>query len=262
MEFGAAEFRIDSKGDIVGNIKYHSFLINPQKIIPREVSDITGIFNHHVDHKPLFSEVAEDIWNCLDGAVLIAHNFNFDFGFLRNEFRRLGKGKEWPNTIAEIDTLKMAQNLLPKLKSKRLGKVSEHLGIPLEQAHRATDDAEACGRVFASLCKRFEAPDTAYQLANWAIGVCRPPENDIIKILDKGMPEFIQGKHKGKLIEEETLYLHWMTLAKIYKNQVWEKRFTDEVINWIKIWLRGRLAGNPTESKYSPSREEWNPDPV
>ena len=61
-------------------------------------------------------------------------------------------------TLGEVDTLQMARRFMGDLRSKNLSSVSAELGVPLINAHRAVDDAEACGRVFVAMASKFFCP--------------------------------------------------------------------------------------------------------
>jgi DNA polymerase-3 subunit epsilon len=92
----------------------------------------------------------------------VAYNAEFDRGFLHAEVarvvERIGALTDSPpalrGEVVWIDPLVWAREILRDLKSRRLGDVCAHFGIPLEQAHRAAGDAEATGRVLLALAER------------------------------------------------------------------------------------------------------------
>ena len=267
IEFGGVELFLDANYDVL-SVKKHEFLIDPNMPIPREASIVTGLRDEDVRGKPRFSELAPKIWDLLDGAICIAHNFSFDFGFLRSEFRRVGK--DWPKTMGEVDTLDMARRFMPDLRSKRLEKVAEELGVPLINAHRATDDAEACGRVFAAMaqqCKevnpeggraiRGRAPADLREMLQWAQAYMQPPENDFIGLVDSGVPAFLSGPHQGELIENHTDYLQWMTMAKKRVDGQWMDLYSAPVREWIDQWLRAKVSGQGNVTPRVFGRDDW-----
>ena len=67
--------------------------------------------------------------------------FGFRYWLLKSEFAR--QNLVWPETKAEVDTLRLASLKIKDLRSKRLEKVAGYLSIPLENAHRAVHDAQA-----------------------------------------------------------------------------------------------------------------------
>lgn len=261
IEFGAVEIIVNAELN-VERVVHHPYLINPQCPIPREASNVSGIYDEHVADKPTFSDVAQDIWNILDGSILVAHNFNFDFGFIRNEFRRLENGMEWPKTLGEIDTLTLARLYMKDLKSKRLESVAKFFNIPLDNAHRAVDDAEATGRVFVAIAKRFGAPEDLEDMLDWAVAVGAPPKNSYIEVLERGAPEFIFGEHQGELIELRPLFLQWMLLARERAKGSWHYKFPEPLRLWIARWLRARASGSPKSSVRSFSAKDWSLDPT
>ena len=259
IEFGAVELFVDDSTQIT-RVKHHQYMINPQMAIPREASAVSGIRTEDVANAPIFSRVANDIWNLLSDAVVIAHNFSFDFGFLRNEFHRVGK--EWPQTKGEVDTLQLSRRFMKGLRSKKLESVARELRVPLENAHRAVDDAEACGRVFVELTKSYGAPIDLEELLDWAIAVGPPPRTGHIDIVEKGVPEFLWGPYKGELVERYPDYLHWMVLAQERQDDGWHPKFPDALRTWIRRWLRARTAGDANVASKSNSRLDWQIDPA
>ena len=165
IEFGAVELFLAENGEI-SQLKEHQWLISPGIPIPREASKVSGIYDEDVAGKPSFESLSTQIWDLLSDAILIAHNFNFDMGFLRSEFARVGR--LWPKTRAELDTLALGRNFM-KLKSYRLEKMAAELGVSLENAHRAVHDAKACGEVFLKLAQRYEAPFELDSFMDWTI---------------------------------------------------------------------------------------------
>ena len=65
-------------------------LINPERAIPYNITQITGITDRMVADAPKFFQVAKKIVEMTEGAIFVAHNVRFDYGFIREEFRRLG----------------------------------------------------------------------------------------------------------------------------------------------------------------------------
>ena len=66
-------------------------LINPQMNIPSYITGLTGIDNSMVRSAPTFEDISEELWELLAGRVFIAHSVNFDFGFIREAFLKIGK---------------------------------------------------------------------------------------------------------------------------------------------------------------------------
>ena len=217
------------------------------------------------------AEVAQPIWELLENSILIAHNFNFDFGFLRSEFRRIGK--DWPNTMGEVDTLQMARRFMGDLRSKTLTSVANELAVPLLNAHRAVDDAKATGRVFVTMTNSFapprlermgrerapsgKAPSALVEMIQWAQGTYVVPENSYIARIQSGVPEFIDGPHVGELVEFHQDYLQWMTIAQQRVDGQWMYRFPAPLREWIFNWLINKSAGGSPVSPRSFSPSDW-----
>lgn len=126
-------------------------LINPQEEIPEEVVKLTGITNELVKDQPIFADIADEIAQRLEGEYFLAYNASYDRTILRAEMGRIGREVELKGVL---DPLPYAWRYLrreKKTRNARLETVAEFLGIELENAHRATDDAAATAQVFLRL---------------------------------------------------------------------------------------------------------------
>jgi DNA polymerase III subunit epsilon len=136
-----------------GQIERHTWFVNPGRPISAESQAIHHISDDDVRDAPPFSGIMEQLVAILGRGVPLAYNAEFDRAFLLAEFARAGgslapelppalrKGVDW------LDPLVWARELQQSEKSKSLSLVAERLGIEIGQAHRATDDAQAAGRV-------------------------------------------------------------------------------------------------------------------
>ncbi|WP_373057582.1 exonuclease domain-containing protein [Zunongwangia sp. H14] len=124
-------------------------LLNPEKIIPPQITSLTGIDNEMVADAPKFHEVADAIEEFTQGAVFVAHNVNFDYNVLRNEFKALGKDFK----RKKLCTVRLSRKLIPGLFSYSLGKLCSSINIPLENRHRAEGDTDATVILFQRLLK-------------------------------------------------------------------------------------------------------------
>ena len=115
-------------------------------------TDIHGIQTSWLADAPAFLDIAGDLVYFLRGCVPVAHNADFDRGFLCAEWDRAGLG---PFNIDAVDTLGLAKGLgLPG----RLGELAGTLDIPLENAHTALGDSRALARVLIELIGRLDSP--------------------------------------------------------------------------------------------------------
>ena len=146
-----------------------SWLINPGMPIPDEARQVHGISDDDVKDKPLFAGVVDEISSTLSGTVPLAYNALFDQGFIHAEMERSGQVSAssvpaFRDDVTWLDPFLWAWKILQKEESKRgegtLGAVCQKLGVELEKAHRATDDAEAAGHVMSKLFERAEVPGT------------------------------------------------------------------------------------------------------
>jgi DNA polymerase III subunit epsilon len=112
-------------------------LVNPERPIPAVVESLTGITDAMVAHAPTFAELAEDLYQRLAGKTLVAHNARFDFGFLRNEFRRVGL-KYAPDVLC---TVRLSRRLYPQERRHNLDSVIARHGLSCPNRHRALSDA-------------------------------------------------------------------------------------------------------------------------
>ncbi len=158
IEVGFVFFRggqvVDRKG----------WLINPGRPIPEDASNVHGIFDADVADKPSFADLRDEILASLHGFLPLAYNAEFDRNFIREEVERTTTPEKasLPPAIRDdvtwVDPLDWARELHKEHKSRSLGDVCERLGISLENAHRATDDAEAAGHVMAAFVKDARVP--------------------------------------------------------------------------------------------------------
>lgn len=118
--------------------QFHS-LVNPEREIQPFVTSLTGITPKMVQTAPKFYELAKRVVEITNGAVLVAHNTQFDYRILKEEFHRLGFDFKSPT----LCTVELAQHLLKDQESFKLDKLAKTLGIPISNRHRALGDAEA-----------------------------------------------------------------------------------------------------------------------
>jgi DNA polymerase III epsilon subunit family exonuclease len=126
----------------------YATLVNPQQALPEEVVKLTGITPEQLADAPPFAEIAIELHRRLQGRIFVAYNLSFDRAFLAEELLRTAR--ELPSALY-LDPLVFVRELHKSDGSKRLTAVAERLGIPLPNAHRAADDAEATGHVLYAL---------------------------------------------------------------------------------------------------------------
>ena len=126
-----------------------SCFVNPEKPIPQRVIEVTHITDEMVANSETIDKVMPKIIEFVGSSVLVAHNADFDIGFLKYNAKVLGLSLE--NTY--IDTLRLAKDLFPEYKKYKLGIIAENLGIKVEVAHRALDDVDTTVKVLNVMMK-------------------------------------------------------------------------------------------------------------
>ena len=114
-----------------------STLVNPQGRIPPFIESLTGISNDMVALAPTFADVAPELKARLEGKLLVAHNARFDYGFLKQEFRRLDM-RFAPDVVC---TVKLSRKLFPGHARHNLDSLMERHGLACGARHRALGDA-------------------------------------------------------------------------------------------------------------------------
>ncbi len=102
------------------------------------ITKLTGITNEMVWGAPTFTAIAQDLEDFLHGSIFVAHHVNFDYSFIKAEFKRIGI----TYNSDRICSVRLSRLLHPEQGRHSLDKVIERLGINVENRHRAYDDAE------------------------------------------------------------------------------------------------------------------------
>lgn len=136
-EIGAVRFR----GDQV-EAEWQS-LINPGQRIPTFITHLTGITNAMVQDAPPMQAITGELSDFIGNAPILGHNIRFDIGFLKNH------GILHSNDL--MDTYDMASVLMPNAGRYKLGSLAQALGIPIEDTHRALEDARLTQKIYVQL---------------------------------------------------------------------------------------------------------------
>ena len=139
IEIGAVKFDKD------GIKEKFETLINPQKPIPPECTEINHITNEMVKDAPLAEKALKNFSSFIKDGILIAHNVNFDLNFINEELSR-AKLPETKNKA--LDTLTFVRWAYPLLGKYNLQLMARLMNIDVTEAHRAYDDARVCMEVF------------------------------------------------------------------------------------------------------------------
>ena len=150
-----------------GIIEEFSTLINPERLIPAFITRLTGISNEMVADAPKFYEIAAQIVQLTEECTIVAHNANFDYSFIQNEFKQLG----YDYRRETLCTVKLSRKIIPGFRSYSLGKLCDQLNIHINGRHRASGDAWATVQLFELLLKKEkEAPTGLISVSSPAPG--------------------------------------------------------------------------------------------
>jgi DNA polymerase-3 subunit epsilon len=119
-------------------VEEYSTLVNPGVRIPFAIQQFTGITEDMVADAPPFAAVCDELLKRLEGRLFVAHNARFDYGFLRGEFRRLGRRFRVP----VLCTVRLSRALTPAERGHNLDAVMARYAIQCSARHRALGDAQ------------------------------------------------------------------------------------------------------------------------
>lgn len=129
-----------------------SSFVNPKKIIPKKISELTHITQDMVDNAPTIEDVLPKFLEFTKDAVMVAHNSAFDMGFIRRDAKKY-MGIDYKPPV--IDTLQMARDLYPDLKGYNLDRLNKTFKLSLENHHRAIDDAQSTAKLFIMFLEKY-----------------------------------------------------------------------------------------------------------
>ena len=141
--------RVDFDGDDV-RVDEWSTLVNPGVPIPAEIQWLTGITNEMVRAAPPFAEISQRVFDRLEGAIFVAHNARFDYGFLRAEFNRAGVSFN----ARTLCTVRLSRHLYPDRSPHTLDAIIARFNLDGEPRHRALGDARVLWRLLQRLSDR------------------------------------------------------------------------------------------------------------
>ncbi|MEM9016043.1 MAG: 3'-5' exonuclease, partial [Verrucomicrobiota bacterium] len=127
-----------------------STLLNPGRRIPKKIVSLTGITDEMVSDAPVFAEIADEFRAFLGDAVFAAHRAAFDYGFIREEYRRIGE----PFSAPSLCTCVSMRRCFPGLASYGLANLCREFNVPLENHHRALADARATAQLLLRINER------------------------------------------------------------------------------------------------------------
>ena len=174
-------------------------LVNPERAIPYNITQITGINDGMVADAPKFHEVAKRVVEITKGAIFVAHNVRFDYGFLKEEFSRLG----YTYTRRNLCTVRLSRKTFPGLRSYSLGNLIRHFGIKVKDRHRAMADTQATVELFERILHQDESEEQILDMVNLGVRQAKLPANitlDILHALPDTCGVYYFHNAQGKII--------------------------------------------------------------
>lgn len=145
-----------------GELDRFTTLVNPGRPIPVALTALTGIDRGTVRFEPVFCEIAEQILEILDGAILVAHGDDFAYRVLRSEFKTIG----YKFSCQKVDLSQLVEKAFPDIRAFSLKDLCDHFMVPAKNMNRAEGRAEATAALFGQLCTQVrEIPDVAQSIA-------------------------------------------------------------------------------------------------
>ena len=176
----------------------YSTLINPERPIPSYITSLTGINDQMVEDAPTFSEVAAQIDAFTKDKIFVAHSVNFDFSFVKSEFKKLGHVYD----RKKLCTVRLGRKIFPGHRSYSLGKICGELGIAITDRHRAFGDAEATTILLNRMWQKDNNQIFEKSLKQSSREMKLPPniEKEQFEKLPSSAGVYYFHDHKGKII--------------------------------------------------------------
>ena len=185
-------------------------LVNPEQKIPYFITNLTGITEAMVRTAPKFYEIAKKVAEITKDTVFVAHNVNFDYNIIRDEFKSLG----FDFKRKKLCTVRLSRKIIPGLASYSLGNICSAEGIEIAARHRAKGDAEATVELFRRLIKR----DQKFTINSFLNAKSR--EATLPPLLDKKVVEGLPEKHGVYYFKNEQKEVIYVGKANNIKQRV------------------------------------------
>ena len=218
------------KVQVDGTEECKTFRVNPERPIPKETSEIHGIYDEDVADCPTFKELARQLATFLEGCDLAGFNSNkFDIPLLAEEFLRAGVDFEMrKRKFVDVQTI------FHKMEKRTLEAAYKfYCQKDLTNAHSAEADTRATYEVLKAQLDRYEELQNEVSfLADFSSFNRNADFAGRIIFNDKGQEVFNFGKYKGKPVEEvlakDQGYYGWMMKGDF-------PLFTKKVLTNIKL---------------------------
>ena len=228
IEIGAVVMK---RGEVLDT--FQTFVAPGRKLTPK-IIDLTGITDEMLVGAPPIDEILPKFLEFVGGRPLCAHNADFDIGFVTAACERLGL----PFQPTSLDTLILAQNLLPDLGKYKLNIVADFLSLPDFNHHRASDDAITCGYLLARFYTMLEEKNVrTIQAINPAMVELRSGG----KIMDRRARHII-------VFAKNSIGLRNLYRLISYGNLKYFKRYPIMPKSEMLRWREGLLIGSACEA--------------
>ena len=243
---------VGAKAD--GGTVHYDVLVNPQRPIPMGASRVHGIFDSNVRGEPVFKHYATELFNLMDGAVIVGHNARkFDMPLLENEYYRCGMVP--PKPLVVLDTLEAVRRL-KIARPHNLGAQCALHGIDLSNAHDAAADAAASLLLLWKVMRDHPSSfrRSLSEIEEWLIhGEVNKEESELGRALgdlesfdqqgririDDGVYIVAFARHKGTdlvtIAKEDPRYLDWLLSNNGIEDQEARKKLK-EFISSVRDW--------------------------
>jgi DNA polymerase-3 subunit epsilon len=225
-------------------------LIKPKRSIPDVIKALTGISNELVQNAPSFEDISSELFDVLEGCVFVAHNARFDFGFIKNAFKRCGITYQAP----VLCTIKLLKQLYPSQQYYNLAFITQSLNVSMEHHHRAQGDVAALHEVIQKMVEMHSwskvqaAAKTIYQKPS----IPSKLTTDVLLLPDTpGVYLFYGDKNSLPLYIGKSISLRQRVLSHFSGDYAHAKEFTlsQQVVRIEVIPTAGELSALLLESK-------------
>ena len=187
---------------------YHQY-INPERDVPQISTDIHGITSEFLYDKPTFNKIADEFIQFVQNDTIVAHNIDFDIGFINYELRSCGKPSL---NNKKVDTVTIAREKFPG-QGVSLDALCKRFSIDNTQRekHSATLDAELLAKVYIEL---LDAREPSLDLKQEEYIQTQEHNFDVSKIQNRNLPPRITDEEKK---------LHEEFIETLGENAIWKK---------------------------------------
>ena len=228
IEIGAA---IMKDGEVLD--RFESFVAPGRRLTPR-ITDLTGITDEMLEGAPEIGQVLPRFLEFCGQRPLVAHNADFDVGFLTAACERLAISFD----PTYMDTLILSQNLLPQLSKHKLNLVADYLGLPEFNHHRASDDAVTCGLLYQRFAK---------MLAERGVSSIQAINDDMTQLRAGGRISDRHARHIILFAKNSTGLRNLYRLIS-YSNLKYYKRVPRIPKSELVQWREGLIIGSACEA--------------